>query len=64
MTSTFEHLNLRAGPSADDAKIGEIPEGCSVVGDSELPEERWWLHVRTADGLEGWAASDFLDWAD
>ena len=81
VTGTVEHLNLRAGPSADDAKIGEIPEGdavvvtdgvgpcggpegCSVVGDSELPGERWWLHVRTEDGLEGWAASDFLDWAE
>ena len=39
-------------------------EGCSVAYDSELPGERWWLSVRTADGLEGWAASDFLDWAD
>jgi hypothetical protein len=39
-------------------------EGCSVAYDSELPGERWWLHVRTEDGAEGWAASEFLDWAD
>ena len=39
-------------------------EGCSVTFDTLLPGERWWLHVRTAAGLEGWAASDFLDWAE
>ena len=39
-------------------------EGCSVTFDTLSPGERWWLHVRTATGLEGWAASDFLDWAE
>ena len=22
-----------------------------------------WMHVRTADGLEGWASADYLRWA-
>ena len=38
---------------------------CSVTWDPDLPYgERWWLHVRTEDGIEGWAASEYLDWAD
>jgi hypothetical protein len=23
----------------------------------------WWLHVRTDDGLTGWVAAEFLNWA-
>ena len=38
---------------------------CSVTHDRDLPYgERWWLHMRTEDGTEGWAASDYRDWAD
>jgi hypothetical protein len=57
-----EGLFLRADASTDRAPLTTIPEGAEVtiVGDDVVKPERVWKHIRTAEGLEGYASADFL----
>jgi uncharacterized protein YgiM (DUF1202 family) len=51
--------NLRTGPGGEFAIIRKIEFGERVEVIGRTPDQEWLL-VRTTDGLEGWAAADFL----
>ena len=57
-------LNLRADPSLDAEILACLPNGTVA----EVPEAGnyadWsrWMHIRTDDGLEGWASAEYLRW--
>lgn len=57
-----EGLFLRPDPSSAGAPITTLPEGTivTVIGQDIVGPDRVWKNVRTADGLEGWVASDFV----
>jgi hypothetical protein len=57
-----EGLFLRPDPSSGGAPITTLPEGTivTVIGQDVVGPDRVWKNVRTADGLEGWVASDFV----
>lgn len=57
-----EGLFLRPDHSSEGAPITTLPEGTvvTVVGQDFVGPDRVWKNVRTADGLEGWVASDFV----
>jgi SH3-like domain-containing protein len=50
-------LNMRAGPSADQAVIGKLNRGKLVI---VVDEQGDWSHVRTLEGKYGWASSRYL----
>lgn len=57
-----EGLFLRAGPTSTDQILMTMPEGSvvTIIGEDEVKPDRVWKHVRTSDGQEGWAGSDWL----
>ncbi len=59
-------LRLRDEPSLRAAVVTCLPNG--VIADTDGYTVDYydyvpWMHVRTADGLEGWASADYLRWA-
>ena len=57
-------LRLRQEPSLRAAVLTCLPNG--VIADTDDFSNDYngaWMHVRTADGLEGWASADYLRWA-
>ena len=57
-------LRLRQDPSLRAAVLTCLPNG--VIADTDDFSNDYngaWMHVRTADGLEGWASADYLQWA-
>ena len=59
-------LRLRQEPSLRAAVLDCLPNG--VIADTDGYTVDYydyvpWMHVRTADGLEGWASADYLRWA-
>ena len=59
-------LRLRQEPSLRAAVVTCLPNG--VIADTDGYTVDYydyvpWMHVRTADGLEGWASADYLRWA-
>ena len=57
-------LNLRQSPSLNAAVLTCLPNGAIAdTDDYHTDYYDAWMHVRTADGLEGWASADYLRWA-
>ena len=57
-------LNLRQAPSLNAAVLTCLPNGAIADTDDYYTDYYdAWMHVRTADGLEGWASADYLRWA-
>ncbi len=57
-------LNLREEHSLDASIITCLPSGTVVETDDYYPWD-WrngWFHLRTPDGLEGWASAEYLRW--
>ena len=57
-------LRLRQEPSLRAAVLTCLLNG--VIADTDDFSNDYngaWMHVRTADGLEGWASADYLRWA-
>ena len=57
-------LNLREEPSREAAIVTCLPSG-AVVETDDYDIWKWpdsWMHLRTDDGLEGWASADYLRW--
>jgi uncharacterized protein YgiM (DUF1202 family) len=57
--TTTANLNLRKGPSTDDAVITTMPKDSTVVAVEETPTDNWY-HV-TYDGQDGWASGSYLE---
>ena len=61
-------LNLREEPSFAAPILACLPNGAvtEVAETDDYTSGRWasrrWLHLRTDDGLEGWASAEFLRW--
>ncbi len=57
-----EGLFLRPNPNTQDAPITTLPEGTivTVIGSDIVGADRVWKNIRTAEGFEGWVASDFV----
>lgn len=51
-------LNVRSRPASDVSALACVAPGATVTSDSAVP---FWRRVRTADGVQGWAAKKFLD---
>ena len=59
-------LRLRDEPSLRAAVVDCLPNGVILDTDGYTVDYYHyvpWMHVRTADGLEGWASADYLQWA-
>ena len=59
-------LRLRDEPSLRAAVVDCLPNGVILDTDGytvDYYDYVPWMHVRTADGLEGWASADYLRWA-
>ena len=59
-------LRLRAEPSLRAAVVDCLPTGVILDTDGytvDYYDYVPWMHVRTADGREGWASADYLRWA-
>ena len=55
-------LNLREEPSLDAPVLTCLPNG-TVAEVAEADDGRSsWFHIRTDDGLEGWASAEYLRW--
>ena len=52
-------LNAREEPSLDAPIVGCLSDGAVAETDDFQGD---WMHLRTADGLEGWAHADYLRW--
>ena len=52
-------LNLREEPSLDAPIVECLPDGTVAETDAFRGE---WMHLRTDDGLEGWASAEYLRW--
>ena len=56
-------LNLRTGPSRDEPIVTCLRNGTiAETDDFELGWSPEWMHIRTDDGVEGWAHADYLRW--
>jgi hypothetical protein len=55
-------LFLRADPSTESQALATLPDGTRIeqTGEDFAGPDRVWRKVRTADGLEGWVAVDYL----
>jgi uncharacterized protein YraI len=53
------NLNLRTGPSVTSEIVAELPGETPLTVLGRTGNNRW-LQVRTANGLEGWVAEDFV----
>ncbi len=59
-------LRLRAEPSLRATVVDCLPTGVILDTDGytvDYYDYHPWMHVRTADGREGWASADYLRWA-
>ena len=59
-------LRLRDEPSLRAAVVDCLPNGVILDTDGytvDYYDYLPWMHVRTADGREGWASADYLQWA-
>ena len=56
-TVTADKLNVRKGPSIENAKIGSLTEGTVV---ELLEEENNWYKVQSSDGNTGWISGDYV----
>ncbi len=56
-------LNMRYGPGTEYAVIVQVGRGAALalLARDEVPANGLWLYSRTADGVEGWLLSDYLD---
>jgi SH3-like domain-containing protein len=56
-------LFLRAGHDTNSQALATLPDGTQVeqIGEDFAGPDRVWRNVRTADGLEGWVAVDYLE---
>lgn len=62
---TGDKVRVRAGPSTNDAVIGQLSYDVVVADDPDKvaasdASGRDWFYVRTFEGLKGWVAADFL----
>jgi SH3-like domain-containing protein len=56
--STGQRLNVRAGPSLQQAVIGRLDRGDLVI----LIEDRdGWAHIRNMEGEYGWVSTEYLE---
>ena len=55
-------LNLREEPSLEAPILTCLPNG--AVAEVAEADDGWssWMHLRTDDGLEGWASTEYLRW--
>ena len=53
------NLNIRKGPGTDQPIVGKAAHG-EIVNLISMANNQWWL-VRTADGEEGYAYSQYLE---
>jgi hypothetical protein len=55
-------LFLRPEPNVNTTPIKTLPEGTivTVVGEDSVQPDRVWKRVRDPEGVEGWAAADYL----
>lgn len=61
-----EGLFLRPDPNVNNQPITTLPEGTvvTIIGDDFNGPDRVWKNIRTAEGSEGWVASDYLQAVD
>ena len=52
-------LNVREDHSVDASAVACLPDGTIAEPDDVV---RAWMHIRTGDGVEGWAHADYLRW--
>jgi hypothetical protein len=57
------NVNVRSGPSTNDARISQLADGETVLVDGRTPDGAW-LRIQLADGAAGWAAADLVTVAD
>ena len=60
-------LNIREGHSVDAPVLACLPNGAVAELDDfeqfrSYSSESEWFHIRTDDGLEGWASAEYLRW--
>jgi uncharacterized protein YraI len=55
-------VNIRSGPARTFQPVGTVDPGeqVSVIGTNE---DNSWINIRTASGVEGWVADDFVEFA-
>ncbi|GIV81199.1 MAG: hypothetical protein KatS3mg051_0553 [Anaerolineae bacterium] len=58
-----DQLNLRSGPGTEYSVVVKLGRGTALtlLGREDVPANGLWLYARTAEGVEGWALSDYLD---
>lgn len=63
VVTTEEGVRLRPEPTTDSEAIDALPVGSelSVVGEQIEDGDFNWIQVETADGVEGWVVTDFLE---
>ena len=55
--------DVREHPQHDAPIVACLPNGTIAEMDDFVPSfARNWMHIRTADGLEGWAGAHYLRW--
>ncbi len=62
-TVTADHVNLRRSPSTSGTPVAALMKGSSVQLLADPPvqaDQHQWLHIRAANGQEGWVAASFL----
>ena len=57
-------LNLREEHALDASILACLPNGAvaQIVPTDEYVYSASWMHIRTDDGLEGWASAEYLRW--
>ena len=58
VTTKSSNLNLRQGPGTDQPEVGKAAHGATVTLISKASDQ-WWL-VKTEDGTEGYAYTQYL----
>ncbi len=58
VTTETSNLNIRKGPGTDQPIVGKAAHG-EIITLISRANDQWWL-VRTADGEEGYAYSQYL----
>ena len=59
-TVTASRLNVRMGPSTNDAVVGQVTAGEEVAVLDEGSGDGWVMILVEGDGAQGWVASRFL----